>query len=186
MSTAEKIGQVFKKILISKKPRVAPRAKLYYTSLGDLPLKNWVEIQKDDLTKTRRGKRGTPIEDGLAYEAINDEYLNRYGLDKYYTKLLKLLKTKALLEIDYILTGDRRKLTDIEIKEADLRQLLETKGTGLTIESSLVHISKFLGIWVNVNTISTLEYYDLLRELENYTKATSTKLNETKKNGKNK
>jgi hypothetical protein len=186
MSTAEKIRLVFKKILISKKPRLKHRAKLYYNSLAELPLKNWVEIQKDNLTKTRKGRRGTPIEDGLAYEIINDEYIERYGLDKYYTKLLKLLKTKALLQVDYILTGDRRKLTDIEIKEADLRQLLESKGTGLTIEASLIHISKFLGIWVNINTISTLEYYDLLKELENYAKATSTKLNETKKNGKNK
>ena len=186
MSTAEKIRLVFKKIRISKKPRLTPRAKLYYTGLAELPLKNWIEIQKDNLTKTRKGRRGTPIEDGLAYEAINDEYIDRYGLDKYYTKLLKLLKVKALLQVDYILTGDRRKLTDIELKEADLRQLLETKGTGLTIEASLIHISKFLGIWVNINTISTLEYYDLLKELENYTKATSTKLNETKKNGKNK
>ena len=186
MSTAEKVVTLFKRVLRAKKPRVSPRPKLYYTTLSELPLKNWLEILKGDYTKTRRYRRGNAIEDELAQEVLNDEYINRYGLDKYYLKLLKLLRVKANLELDYILTGDRRKLTDIEIKEADLKQLLETKGTGITIEASLIHISKFLGIWVNINTISTLEYYDLLKELENYTKLTSTKLDESKRNGKNK
>ena len=186
MNIADKVVTLLRQVLKSKKPRVSPRAKLYYTSLSDLPLKNWIAILNGDYIKTRRYRRGSIIEDALAYETLNDEYISRYGLDKYYLKLLKLLKKKAELEIDYILTGDRRKLTDIEIKEADLRQLIENKGTGLSIEASLIHISKFLGIWVNINTISTLEYYDLLQELENYTKLTSTKLDETRNNGKNK
>jgi hypothetical protein len=186
MNIGQKIVILFKHVLKSKKPRLKARAKLYYLDLASLPLKNWVEIQKNNLTKTRRGRRGSEIEDQLAYEDLNDEYINRYGLDKYYLKLLKLLKVKAMAELDYILTGDRRKLTEIEIKEADLKVMLTTKGTGLTIEASLIHISKFLGVWVNVNTITTLEYYDLLGELERYTKATSEKINQTKRNGKNK
>lgn len=186
MNIGQKIVILFKNVLKSKKPRLKPRANLYYLTLADTPLKKWVEIQKNDFTKTRKGRRGTAIEDQLAYEVLNDEYINRYGLDKYYIKMLKLLKAKAMAELDYIITGDRRKLTEIEIKEADLKVMLTTKGTGLTIEASLIHISKFLGVWVNINTISTLEYYDLLGELERYNKATSEKLNETKRNGKNK
>lgn len=180
MKTAQKVVSIIKKVLIKRKPRLKPRAKLYYTTLSEIPLTNWIKVLNSEYNYTRRNKKGTYDEDILAYESINDEYIERYGLDKYYLKLLKLLRRKAELELEYILTGDRRKLTDIEIKEADLRQQLETKGTGISIEASLIHISKFLGVWINVKQITALEYYDLLKELEDYTKINNTKLENTK------
>ena len=186
MITATKLGQVFKYIPRLRKPRAKARPKLYYLSLAELPLKNWLQIQKDNYTYTRKNKRGTEIEDEIAYQVLNDEYIDRYGLDKYYLKLLNILKQKAQLELDYILTGDRRKLTDIEIKEADVRQAIENKRTGITIEASLIHISKYLGVWININSVTTLEYYDLLTELEKHYKSTSETIKQSKKNGKNK
>ena len=162
-----------------------PSKKRYYTSLEGLPLKNWLKICDGDYTYNRRNpKRGRNSKDLLAYIHINDDYINRFGLGKQYLKILNLLRKKALLELDFVITGDRAKLTAIEIEEANLKTSYENKGKPITIETTLIHISKFLGSWVNVETITALEYFSLIDSLEAYNKELDSLTKETKRNKK--
>jgi len=74
------------------------------------------------------------------------------------------MKKKALLEVDYILTRERFKLTEIEMQIANLDAMMVNGGNGMTIEQSLIHLSKWLGSWVNAKEISTKEYFNLMNE----------------------
>ena len=74
------------------------------------------------------------------------------------------MRKKALLEVDFIITRERFKLTEIEMQIANLDAMLMNKGSGVTIEQSLIHLSKWLGSWINVKTITTREYFNLMEE----------------------
>ena len=74
------------------------------------------------------------------------------------------MKRKALIELDYVLTGDRFKLTEAEIESSKLNSMMVNGGNGMTIEQSLIHISKWIGQWINPKTITAREYFNLLKE----------------------
>jgi hypothetical protein len=74
------------------------------------------------------------------------------------------MKKKALLEVDYILTRERFKLTEIEMQIANLDAMMMNGGNGMTIEQSLIHLSKWMGSWINAKDISTKEYFNLMNE----------------------
>ena len=74
--------------------------------------------------------------------------------------------------MDYVLTGDRFKLTEVEIEQTRLNSMLQNAGNGMTIEESLIYISKWLGTWLNAKNITVREYFNLM---EQYGKANKGK-----------
>ena len=81
---------------------------------------------------------------------------------------------KAEAELDFCLTGDRFKLTQAEIEQTALENMLKNAGNGSTIEQTLIHLSKWIGHWLKAVDISTKEYFTLLQELDRYNKAIKT------------
>ena len=112
----------------------------------------------------RKGEEGNEENDIIAWQKIYDSYIKEYGLSDVYKKLLNAMKKKALLEVDFIITRDRFKLTEIEMQISNLDAMLMNKGSGITIEQSLIHLSKWMGSWINVKTITTREYFNLMEE----------------------
>jgi hypothetical protein len=148
----------------SLKKNTIPKASDYYEAIDELPLHNWIKCTSNELTYVRRDKNGTEEEDIEAWQRIYDSYISEYGLSDMYKKLLNAMKKKALLEVDYIVTRERFKLTEIEMQIANLDAMLNNKGSGVTIEQSLIHLSKWLGSWINVKAITTKEYFNLIEE----------------------
>jgi hypothetical protein len=136
----------------------------YYEGIDELPLFNWIKCTSNDLKYVRKDKNGTEQADIEAWERIYDSYIAEYGLNEVYKKLLNAMRKKALLEVDYILTRERFKLTEIEMQIANLDAMMANGGTGMTIEQSLIHLSKWLGSWINAKEISTKEYFNLMSE----------------------
>lgn len=120
----------------------------------------------------RRAENGTNEHDRKAWEAIYDEYLAEFGLGPVQNKVFKAMKRKAMLELDYVITGDRFKLTEIEIEIANLQGILANAGNGISIDQALIYISKWLGSWINPKNITAREYFTLLGE---YNKANKVK-----------
>lgn len=116
------------------------------------------------MSYVRKGKEGNEESDIEAWQKIYDSYILEYGLSDMYKKLLNAMRKKALLEVDFIITRERFKLTEIEMQIANLDAMLMNKGSGITIEQSLIHLSKWLGSWINVKTITTREYFNLMEE----------------------
>lgn len=149
----------------------------YFHSINELPLYNWIKCINGELKFVRTAENGTNENDLKVWEKIYDTYLNEYGLGKLYLKLLKAMQKKALYECEFILTSDRFKLTQIEMMEQKLNGMLNNNGSGVTIEQSLIHISKWLGQWINPKNITAKEYFDLQNEMNRY-----NKMNDGKKN----
>ncbi len=80
------------------------------------------------------------------------------------------MRKKALIECDYVLTSDRFKLTLLDIEEAKLKSMIANNGAGITIEQSLVHLSKWVGSWINPKAITAAEYFNLMDEYGRITK----------------
>ena len=82
------------------------------------------------------------------------------------------MKKKALIELEYVETKERFKLTEIEIQETKLKEMLANTGSGMTIEESLIHLSKWIGYRLNTKEICVVEYFNILKE---YGKANTKK-----------
>jgi len=137
-----------------------------------MPLFNWIQCNNGKLEFTRKNDTGTPEMDVITWENIYNDYLKKFGLSETYKRMLNAMKKKAVLELDFVITGDRFKLTEIEIEETRLKGMLENGGKGMTIEESLIYISKWLGTWLNTKQITVREYFNLL---EQYGKANKSK-----------
>ncbi len=146
------------------KPNITKQRYDYYEGIEELPLFNWIKCTSNDLKFVRKDKKGTEQEDIEAWERIYDSYIAEYGLNEVYKKLLNAMKKKALLEVDFILTRERFKLTEIEMQIANLDAMMMNGGNGMTIEQSLIHLSKWMGSWINAKEISTKEYFNLMSE----------------------
>jgi hypothetical protein len=120
---------------------------------------------------------GSEQMDVLAWESIYDSYLLKFGLNKMHKKLLEVIKQKALIECDYVLTGDRFKLTLIEVEEQKLESMLKNAGNGIDIKESLIYISKWMGQWINPKQITALDFFNLQKQYENFTKITRNEKN---------
>ena len=144
----------------------------YYTGIDELPLYNWIQCNDGKFEFTRKTNHGTFEKDLETWELIYNDYLKQYGLSKTYKKMLDAMKKKAVLELDFVITGNRFKLTEIEIEETRLNAMLSNAGVGMSIDESLIYISKWMGTWLNVKQITTKEYFNLL---EQYGKANKGK-----------
>jgi len=137
-----------------------------------MPLFNWIKCNQGELQFTRINGKGSDEMDVIIWQYIYDDYLKEFGLSETYKRMLNAMKKKAILELDFVLTGDRFKLTEIEIEETRLKSMLNNAGKGTTIEESLIYISKWMGTWLNTKQISVREYFNLL---EQYGKANKSK-----------
>jgi hypothetical protein len=133
-----------------------------------MPLANWMKCTSGDLTGCRVDGIGTKRDDELAWERIYDDYIKQMGLDKMYKRLLLVMKAKAEIECDYVITNDRFKLTLLSIEETKLRDLIASSdvGSSVSIDRSLVYISKWVGSWLNPKELKVKEYFVLLKEME--------------------
>lgn len=137
----------------------------YYSGIDDLPLENWIKCNDGDLRFVRKKiDVGSDEMDFEYWSKIYDAYIDEFGLNKMYLKLLNAMKKRALMECDYVITGNRFKLTEIEMEVSRIEQILANANSGMTIEQTLIHLSKWMNTWINTKTITTREYFNLIKE----------------------
>lgn len=141
-----------------------------------MPLYNWIKCTEGSLiyvNKVITDKDATPTQaQADQWNKIYDEYISKYGLGKMYLKLLETMRKKALLELEFIETRELFKLTEINIEEENLKNTLNNAGNGLSIEASLIHLSKWQGYHINTKKTTVTDYFNLLTE---YGKANKTR-----------
>jgi len=141
--------------------------KRYYSTINELPLESWIKCTEGDLKYTRIDiEKGSEEIDEKCWNIIYDDYLKKQGLGKMMTKLLDCMIDKTNAELDFVISGDRFKLTECEMLETKLEQMLNNSGSGMSISQCLIYLSKWMGSWINTKSITTKEYFDLLKEFE--------------------
>lgn len=139
----------------------------YYNNIDDLPLKNWIQCTSGQIRFVRKDlKHGNDFLDELHFEMIFDSYIKEFGLSEMYIKLLKTMHKKTLLELDFVLTRNRFKLTEVEMQIARLENLVNNNKNGMTIEQTLIYLSKWMNQWIDAKKITTREYFDMMKEFE--------------------
>lgn len=128
-----------------------------------MPLENWIKITEDGdhryVCKDPEDVKGVDIAE--AWYKVNDEYIERYGLGKLYKRLLQKMKEKALLQLDYVESRDRFKLTLISMAEAELMSMMSNKGEGIGVREALIHLSKYMGFRLNPKEITVSEFFNI-------------------------
>ncbi|CAB4152152.1 hypothetical protein UFOVP597_54 [uncultured Caudovirales phage] len=138
----------------------------YYRLIEEIPLFNWVKINEGKmiyiLKDTDSEYTDTEIEE--AWSDLFDDYLIKRGLGKSYKKLLEVMKKKMILECDYIISGDEFKKTQIEVEIQNLEMLTKKEVNDMSVEKSLIFLSKWIGYRLDWKIITLNEYYIILEE----------------------
>lgn len=139
----------------------------HFKSISEITLENWIKCVDGDLRFSRKNvdlNSELTESDVLAWNEIYDTYIAFFGLGDVYKKILSIMKKKALLELEFINKRVAFKLTEITIQEAKLKQLLENKGSSMTIKQSLIHLSRWMGQMLKTKEITVEEYFNLIEE----------------------
>jgi hypothetical protein len=138
----------------------------FYKSIEDIPLFNWVKVNAGEMNFLLINKEDSTSNEELseAWDILFDDYIEKRGLSKSYKQILNVMKKKAILECDYIVSGDLFKLTEIEIEEQNLKQLIGKDSVDMSVEKSLIILSKWIGYRLDWKIITLNEYYLILKE----------------------
>jgi hypothetical protein len=140
-----------------------------FSSIDDLPQWNWNQIHKTGnyaflrkQTSYRNIKKEhTESLERLWFEIYN-EFIEEFGLSKRYLELLEAKKTIANLKNQYIQTGDRSILNEIEIEEIDFNNEFEKKDE-VRFESVVMALEKRQSFSIDPKTITVYKYNNYLR-----------------------
>jgi hypothetical protein len=133
----------------------------YYQSIEEIPLFNWQKCLEGDVKYVNLETK----EDSSNQEAFTklyDEFLQKRGVNKEYKKYLDILKKKAMLQCEFLITKDNFKLTQIEIEDAKIVSLQKGSEEGLSIDKTLIYLGKWLGYRLDWKIISVSEFYSIL------------------------
>ena len=137
----------------------------YYQSIDEIPLFNWQKCLNGELKYVHLELK-EETDNQESFNKLYDEFLQKRGVNKEYQKYLDILKKKALLQCEFLITKDNFKLTQIEIEDAKIVSLQKTSESGLSIEKTLIYLGKWLGYRLDWKVITVTEFYSIMEEYE--------------------
>lgn len=137
----------------------------HYQSIDEIPLFNWQKCLNGELKYVHLELK-EEADNQEAFNKLYDEFLQKRGVNKEYQKYLDILKKKALLQCEFLITKDDFKLTQIEIEDAKIVSLQKTSESGLSIEKTLIYLGKWLGYRLDWKVITVTEFYSIMEEYE--------------------
>jgi hypothetical protein len=139
----------------------------YFLDIDELPLWNWIQCTNGQKKFVRKDlKKGNEQKDNEVWSVIYDSYLNEFGLTAKHKKMLEAIKKQTQLQLEYVMTLDNFKLTQIQMQIEKMKSMVNNANSGMSIEQALVHVSKWLNQWLNSKTITTREWFNILKEYE--------------------
>ena len=128
-----------------------------------MPLYNWQECEKGNIKFVNKDhvSRQNDIE---IWSTLYNQYLERFGLGADLSEIIRLKKKLIALRCSYIINGNKKILNQIAIDEANLLKLEGLSVNGLTMDETLVYLSKWLGYRLDKKVITIVEYKTLVDE----------------------
>ena len=140
----------------------------YYNSINDILLFNWFECLDGNYQYARLSgyEEKATLEDVKAWESIYATYVSEYGLNQLYKEYLKVARKIAILQADYIEKGVKYNLTQIEVLEEKKKGIQDQMNKGVSRDSVMVYLSKYMGFRLNPKEMTAKEYFTLIKEYE--------------------
>lgn len=140
-------------------------SKVYYDDIEEMPLYNWYKCQNGDLYYIRLDCQQVDLPKcEQAFKKVYESYFEKFGVDARFKNQLEVIKKISMLQCDYLITRDEFKLTQIEVESAKLEMLKKGEATNVTLQQTLIYLSKWIGYRLDWKQISVSEYYTLLEE----------------------
>ena len=138
----------------------------YYKLIDEIPLYNWIKINNGELKYILKDLNKKVSENKLEeyFNELYDDFLLHFGVGKKQKEIFTEMKKLAILECDLVIKGDEFLKTKIEIQKMKIENLKRNSEVGLSIEESLVYLSKWLGYKLNVKETTVKEYYTILEQ----------------------
>lgn len=138
-----------------------------YNDIETMPIWNWYEILKTGDLKHLFVSGSGRVSDKIAdlWDELQDQYITEFGLDESFKKQIRLLKEKAILNYNFILTKDPFINTELSIIEADLTELNTGKSVGFYEMKS--HLEKYKGFRIPVKEVTVIEWFTDLKNMSN-------------------
>ena len=138
----------------------------YYDSIKDIILVNWWNVQAGKFEFTRKDiKVGTKKKDELAYERINDSYIDEFGIDKIQLEIMELQRRIAILQCDFVIEEKRFLQNDIRKLQIEILELMTNRAGG-DRDGLVIHLEKWLGFRIDEKKITANKFYKIVREFE--------------------
>ena len=148
---------------------------IYYQDIYTMPIYNWNKVLAEGnfgflhiestLKSPKKVKEDTSKEAVNMWHELNDQYTDEFGQDESTRDLLEKKLEIGLLKIEYVLTKNKFKLTQIEIKEHAL-EIYKTNGK-YDPNREIGILSKYLGSMIDVRKTTVHQYFTLKEVVKN-------------------
>ena len=134
-----------------------------YDNIDNLPVKRWFKILETGDLKYLYLKEKGPINEALSdlWTEIEQQYYDEFGVDIEYQIRIEWIKEKILLECEYMITGDRKLISQISVIENEL------KGWGQDYTVKMYDVKDKLeqirGYQIDLDKITVIEWVYMMK-----------------------
>ena len=134
-----------------------------YKSVDEMPLYNWHKCMEGEYKYVRLDEK-EDAKNVEMFEKVYSDYVDKFGIDNKFKQQIELIKKIAILQCEYLISKNRFKLTQIEVENTKFEAIKKETGVGMTLQQTLIHLSKWLGYRLDWKQVSVSEYYTILNE----------------------
>lgn len=141
-------------------------SEIYYKLIDETPLYNWIKINNGEMNYILKdvNKKVSEAKLEIYFNELYDNFLLNFGVGKKQKEVFTEMKKLAILECDLVIKKDEFLKTKIEVQKKKIENLKRNSEVGLTIEESLIYLSKWLGYKLSAKETTIKEYYTILKQ----------------------
>ena len=136
-----------------------------FNSIENLPIWNWWKISESGslgyLYKDENKHKENDNSLIDLWVSIQDEYLEEFGITADFREVLTLKKRWVNQKAEYLITGERFLLNEIEEIEIDLKEL-DSAGVSVKKDDTLIMLEEKLSRELNPKEMSVKKYYNYI------------------------
>lgn len=146
----------------------------YYQDIFTIPIYNWFKVMSvgsfgflnvdSTFIQPKKVNQDTSEHAANVWFDLNDQFIDEFGQDESTLDLLEKKRDLGLLKASYCVTGDKFKLTQIELKEFELEMFENDEAFNPNKEIGI--ISKYLGRMIDIRKTSVHQYYTIKKILQ--------------------
>lgn len=140
----------------------------YYDSIDTMPTFNYLKVVDEDNITFMIRKKGLFGNHEKAFENIQRQLVDRFGLSESFIEIIELQKEIIALKCEVAISGDKFNNTFIRIHEEELKQKLEQKS--LKSNELKILIEKWIGFKLNLHELSVSEWFSYLHQYSEFNK----------------